>query len=57
VKASNAEAVDRFGWSIALTADGATLAVGATSEDSSTAGVGGDPSDNATDAAGAVYLY
>jgi hypothetical protein len=57
VKASNTENLDRYAWSLALSGDGTTLAVGAYSEDSSASGIGGDQTDNATEDAGAVYLY
>jgi hypothetical protein len=57
VKAPNTGNVDRYAWSLALSGDGATLAVGAYGEDSSAAGLGGDETDNATEDAGAVYLY
>lgn len=59
VKASNTEANDHFGSSVALNGD--TLAVGAPPEDSSAVGV--DPADQANDAsgvnynAGAVYVF
>ena len=48
---------DQFGFSIALSADGGTLAVGAISEDSGAAGVGGDQADNSALSAGAVYVF
>jgi hypothetical protein len=57
VKASNTEAVDLFGASVALSGDGNTLAVGAYFEDSAATGIDGDQTDNSADAAGAVYLY
>ena len=57
IKASNTEEYDRFGWSVALSADGQTLAVGATSEDSAAEGINGNQGDNTADEAGAVYLY
>lgn len=57
VKASNTEVGDQFGQSLALAADGGTLAVGAYEEDSSATGVDGDQSDNAATASGAVYVY
>ena len=57
IKASNAEAGDRFGASLALSADGDTLAVGATGEDSAAAGTGGDQADNSMDNAGAAYVF
>ena len=59
LKASNTEARDVFGRSVALSGD--TLAVGASWEDSAATGVNGDQADNsfATDAysgSGAVYV-
>ena len=56
-KASNTNAGDFFGYSLALSADGATLAVGATQEDSAATGIGGNEADNAASAAGAVYVF
>jgi len=56
VKASNPGYLDLFG-SVALSADGSTLAVGAVNEDSAATGVDGNQSsDTATDA-GAVYVF
>jgi hypothetical protein len=55
VKASNAEAFDEFGFSIALSDD--TLAVGANREDSAATGMDGDESDNTTLNSGAVYVF
>ena len=57
VKASNAEANDRFGFSIALSSDGVTLAVGADGEDSNATGVGGDETNNAFTSSGAAYIF
>ena len=57
VKASNTGTSDRFGSSLALAADGNTLAVGANGEDSSAAGINGDQANDAASASGAVYLY
>jgi hypothetical protein len=57
VKASNTEAFDSFGASVALSADGNTLAVGALYEDSNATGIGGDQTNNSASNAGAVYLY
>ena len=57
VKASNTQTNDGFGKSLALSASGNTLAVGATAEDSKATGVGGDQSDNSVVNSGAVYLY
>lgn len=57
VKASNTDALDRFGSSVALSADGNALAVGATGEDSIATGINGDQGDNSSDGAGAAYLF
>ena len=59
IKASNADADDWFGWSIALSGDGQTLAVGAPAEDSEAkAGdVNKDESNNASPNSGAVYVF
>jgi len=57
VKASNTGAGDQFGFSVALSGDGITLAVGATGEDSSATGIGGDQTDNSAAGAGAVYVF
>jgi len=56
VKASNTDAVDIFGRSLALSADGATLVVGAEGEDSGASGVGGDQTDNSVSGSGAAYV-
>ncbi len=56
-KASNTEASDNFGWSIALSADGNTLAVAAYQEDSNATGVGGNQADNSAAGSGAVYVF
>ena len=55
--APNAEPADGFGNTIALSADGDTLAVGAPEEDSNAIGIGGDASNNQAEGSGAVYLY
>jgi hypothetical protein len=58
MKASNPEAGDAFGASIILSADGNTLAVGATGEDSWASGVNGDQYDDREALGfGAVYLF
>ena len=57
VKASNAESGDEFGGSVALSADGDVLAVGAAGEDSAATGVGGDQLDNSVSNAGAAYVF
>jgi len=57
VKASNTDADDQFGWSVALSADGSILAVGARVESSAEIGVGGDQASNSAAGAGAVYVF
>jgi hypothetical protein len=57
VKASNTDAYDRFGWSVALSGDGSTLAVGAPVEDSNAVGINGNQADNSASNAGAVYVF
>ena len=57
VKASNADAGDQFGWSVALSDDGSTLAVGAQTEGSAAIGVNGNEADNTAGDAGAVYVF
>jgi predicted amidohydrolase YtcJ len=48
---------DQFGWSLALSRDGNTIAVGAITEDGGSAGVNGDQRNNSAQGAGAVYLF
>lgn len=57
LKASNAEGNDGFGEAVALSADGATLAVGAPGEDSSAQGVGGNGALNDASYSGAAYVF
>lgn len=57
VKASNTGVGDTFGQAIALSADGATLAVGAMLEDSAATGIDGNQADNTATSAGAVYVF
>lgn len=56
-KASNTEAGDTFGWTVAVSGDGTTLAVGAPGEDSAATGIGGNQADNSATDSGAVYVY
>jgi hypothetical protein len=55
LKASNAEAGDEFGISIAVSGD--LAAVGAFNEDSLAIGVGGDESNDGAPGSGAVYVF
>ena len=57
VKASNADAGDQFGWSVALSHDGSTLAVGAQSESSGASGIDANQADNTAADAGAAYVF
>ena len=57
VKASNPGSGDAFGQSIAASADGNTLAVGARGEASNATGIDGNQADNSALNAGAVYIF
>ena len=48
---------DQYGFSLALSGDGNTLAVGAVTEDSSATGINGNQADDSAGSAGAVYVY
>lgn len=55
LKASNAEANDQFGKSVAISGD--TIAVGAHRESSNAVGANGDEANNSTGQSGAVYVF
>jgi trimeric autotransporter adhesin len=55
LKASNTDAEDLFGSSLALSGD--TLVIGATNEASAAQGVNGNQADNSAGGAGAVYIF
>jgi len=55
LKASNTDANDRFGWSLAV--DGDTAVVGAPVEASAATGVDGDQDDDSAGSAGAAYVF
>src|SRR5437660_1457994 len=64
IKASNTEMGDHFGnggtlegHGVALSGDGNTLAVGASSESSGAKGINGNQNDNSVYSAGAVYVF
>ncbi|MEM6991594.1 MAG: FG-GAP repeat protein [Myxococcota bacterium] len=57
VKAPNAGVGDRFGADVALSANGETLVVSSTFEESDATGVGGSQTNDNSSGAGAVYLY
>ena len=55
LKASNSNAFDRFGVSVAIS--GETIVVGARSEDSAAVGINGDQGDNSAGNSGAAYVF
>src|SRR6266568_2258439 len=55
LKASNTDADDQFGFSVAVSGD--TLVVGAWTEASNASGVNGDQNDNSALGAGAAYVF
>ena len=55
VKASNTDAGDAFGWSVAVSGD--TVVVGTYVESSNATGVNGDQDDNSAPLAGAAYVF
>jgi FG-GAP repeat len=55
-KASNTGAGDQFGFAVALSGDGNTLAVGARNEDSGSTGIDSTPDESAPNS-GAVYVF
>jgi hypothetical protein len=57
IKASNTDAFDYFGFELALSADGATLAVGAYHEDGASTGINGSQISNAAFGSGAAYVF
>lgn len=48
---------DQFGFSLALSTDGTTIAVGSIGEDSGASGINGNQNDNTMAGAGAVYVF
>jgi len=57
IKASNTGEDDSFGMAVSLSADGNTLAVGTTREDSTATGINGNQNDNSVDESGALYVF
>jgi hypothetical protein len=55
VKASNSDANDNFGWTVAISGD--TAIVGAHGEASAATGVNGNQTDNSAGSAGAAYVF
>ncbi|MFS1526412.1 histidine kinase [Microbulbifer sp. 2304DJ12-6] len=56
-KASNTDQDDRFGFSVSLSEDGNTLAVGSYGESSNATGIDGDQASNDLAESGAVYVF
>ena len=57
IKASSPGIGDLFGYSLNLSGDGSTLAVGAYREDSNARGIDGDQENNEAPNSGAVYIF
>jgi cysteine-rich repeat protein len=57
LQASNPGLNDQFSWTLALSDDGSTLAVGALYEKSAATGIDGDQNDDSHEYAGAVYVF
>ncbi|WP_102390237.1 FG-GAP repeat protein [Enterovibrio norvegicus] len=57
IKSPSTGGNDLFGYAVALSSDGTTLAVGAYREDSSSTGTNGDPANNDRGDSGAAYVY
>ena len=57
LKASNGDAFDEFGGSVAMSADGRTLVIGARIEAGASSGVNVNQNDNSAPDAGAAYVF
>jgi cysteine-rich repeat protein len=57
IKASNTDAPEFFGWSVALSGDGNILAVGAEYESSNATGIDGDQANDSAPQSGAAYVF
>src|SRR6266705_1950410 len=57
VKAFNTRENDQFGWALAISRDGNTIAIGSHLEDSGAKGINGDMKDTTAEDSGAVYVY
>jgi hypothetical protein len=57
LKASNPGVEDKFGEALAISADGSTVAVGASAEDSNATTINGSSGNNSAAEAGAVYVF
>ena len=57
IKASNADAFDEFGSSVAMSGDGRTVAVGARMESGAAPSANGNQNDNEAGQSGAAYVF
>jgi hypothetical protein len=57
MKGFNTRINDQFGWALAISRDGNTVAVGSHLEDSGAKGINGDQNDASAEDSGAVYVY
>ena len=57
VKAPNSDVYDQFGSGVALSGNGAVLAVAANGEDGSSRGIGGNQNDNSLRDSGAIFIF
>src|SRR6266446_5097889 len=57
VKAFNTRENDQFGWALAISRDGNTMAIASHLEDSGAKGINGDMKDTTAEDSGAVYVY
>ena len=57
IKPTNTQVNQHFGWTLALSLDGTTLAVGAHFENGGSSGINGDQRDTSAQDAGAAYVY
>jgi len=57
IKASNTDTGDEFGFSVSLSGDGNTLAVGAYLEESNATGIDGNQADSSANSSGAAYVF
>jgi hypothetical protein len=57
MKSFNTRVNDQFGWGVAISGDGNTIAVGSHFEDSGATGINGDQSDFSVEDSGAAYIY
>ncbi len=57
MKGFNTRLNDQFGWALAMSRDGNTIAVGSHLEDSGAKGLNGDENDTTAEDSGAVYVY